>query len=104
MSSDRTSLSRVTLMALFLLMSCVLPGLVNAQTLVDPRQRGEKRVEAPAISMDRAVQMAERQYNARAVRAEPVTSGNRTYYQIRLLNSEGKVWTVRVDAMTGQIH
>ena len=103
MSSDRTSLSRVTLMALFL-MACVMPTFTDAQTLIDPRQSGEKRVEAPAISMDRAVQMAERQYNARAVRAEPVTSGNRTYYQIRLLNSEGKVWTVRVDAMTGQMH
>ena len=87
-------------MALSILLPALSPGLASAQTLVDPRQR----VEAPVISMDRAVQMAERQYNAKAVRTEQVTSGNRLFYQIRLLNSEGKVWTVRVDASTGQMY
>jgi uncharacterized membrane protein YkoI len=104
MSPDRSALLRATLMALSILLPALSPGLASAQTLVDPRQRNEHRVEAPAISMDRAVQMAERQYNAKAVRTEQVTSGNRLFYQIRLLNSEGKVWTVRVDASTGQMY
>jgi uncharacterized membrane protein YkoI len=102
MNSVRASPIRVTLMALSILLP-VMTGVVNAQTLIDPRQRNERSADAPTISMDQAVRMAERQYNARAVRAEPVTRGGRTYYQIRLLNSEGTVRTVSVDAVTGQM-
>jgi len=48
--------------------------------------------------------MAQRRYHAKAVRAETVRSGERRVHHIRLLNSEGKVWTVRVDAESGDIN
>lgn len=55
------------------------------------------------MSMDEAVRMVESRYRARAVKADPVDNGGRRVYEIRLLNAEGKVWKVRVDAETGQV-
>lgn len=53
------------------------------------------------ISLDSAVSMAERRFNARVVRAETRDAGDRTIYVLRMLNDAGRVWTVRVDAVTG---
>jgi len=55
------------------------------------------------VSLDQAAQMAQSRFNARVVKAETVRSGDRQVHQIRLLNAEGKVWTVRVDAETGRM-
>ena len=55
------------------------------------------------ITLDQAVAMAERRFQARVVRAETQRDGERIIYVLRLLNSAGRVWTVRVDAQTGQI-
>jgi uncharacterized membrane protein YkoI len=55
------------------------------------------------ISLDRAVAMAERRYNARVVRADTRAGGDRIVYVLRLLNDAGRVWTVRVDATTGDM-
>ena len=54
------------------------------------------------LSLDQAVDMVQRRYRARAVKAETVNQGDRRVHEIRLLNSEGKVWNVRVDAETGR--
>ena len=43
-------------------------------------------------------------HRAKAVRAETVRNGDRRVHQIRLLSSEGKVWTVRVDAESGAMN
>lgn len=68
-------------------------------------ERPERSERArPRISIDRAVAMAERQFNARVVRAETRDSGDRIVYVLRLLNDGGRVWTVRVDASTGAIY
>lgn len=76
----------------------------DAQSLIDPRQRNnERNGDAIRISMDQAVNMAESRYRAKAVRAETVRSGDRVMYVIRLM-SQGKVWTVRVDAQSGQMN
>ena len=56
------------------------------------------------MSLDQAVQMAERVIAPRRCRAETVDSGGRRVHQIRLLSAEGKVWNVRVDAETGAMH
>jgi uncharacterized membrane protein YkoI len=56
------------------------------------------------VSLDQAVEMAQRQYRAKAVKAETVESGGKRVHQIRLLSAEGKVWTVRVDAESGAMH
>ncbi len=55
------------------------------------------------ISMDEAVDMAQRRYNARVVRAEVSDRGGRRVYLLRLLSDDGRVFNVRVDAATGNI-
>jgi uncharacterized membrane protein YkoI len=88
-----------------LAMAVDVAGPAAAQNLVDPRQRErgeEHRNQAGGISLDQAVRMAESRYRAKAVRAETVNNGGRRVHEIRLLNSEGKVWKVRIDADTGQ--
>jgi hypothetical protein len=53
------------------------------------------------ISMDEAVDMAQRRYNARVVRAEASEADGRRVYILRLLSADGRVWVVRVDAQSG---
>ena len=53
------------------------------------------------ISLDRAIEMAERQYGARVVRADVSQFHGRRVYVLRLLSEQGRVWTVRVDAQSG---
>src|SRR5687767_10612717 len=77
---------------------------VQAQGLVDRRPRDNYRIEPGGISKDEAVQKAERKFNAKAVKADVVSDGEKVVYQIRLLNSEGKVWNVRVDAASGRMY
>jgi uncharacterized membrane protein YkoI len=70
----------------------------------DDNQR-EERVERPRarISLDQAVAMAERRFNARVVRTDVRESDDRIIYVLRLLNDSGRVWTVKVDATTGSM-
>jgi len=76
---------------------------VDAQTLVDPRSRNREHAgQASGMSIDEAVRMVESRYRARAVKVDEVNRDGRRIYEIRLLNAEGKVWKVRVDAETGQ--
>lgn len=78
--------------------------LADAQELIDRRSRHEHRAERLAVSLDQAVEMAQRRYRAKAVRAETVKNGDRRIHQVRLLNAEGKVWTVHVDAESGAMN
>lgn len=56
-----------------------------------------------SVSMDQAVRMVEERYHARVVKAETEHDAGHTRYVLRLLNDEGKVWTVRVDAASGSV-
>lgn len=47
--------------------------------------------------------MAERRYNARVVRADSRESDGHIVYVLRLLNESGRVWTVKVDATSGDM-
>lgn len=76
----------------------------QAQELIDRRQKHESRIEPASVSLDQAVEMAQRRFRAKAVKAETVDSGGKKVHQIRLLSAEGKVWTVRVDAESGAMH
>ncbi len=81
---------------------CLLPGAAFGF------ERGPMGVrEAPraaaTISLDQAVSMAERRYKARVVRADVDGRAERRVYVLRLLSEEGRVWTVRVDATTGNM-
>ena len=53
------------------------------------------------LSKDQAIEVAERRYKARVVRAEVSETNGRRVYVLRLLSEEGRVWTVRIDAETG---
>jgi uncharacterized membrane protein YkoI len=86
---------------LLLLAQVTVMSQAGAQSLVDPRGR-DHADQSGGISLDEAVRMVESRYRARAVKAETVTNGGRRVHEIRLLNAEGRVWKVRVDAETGQ--
>ncbi len=60
-------------------------------------------VTRAGMSLDEAVQMVQQRFNARVVRAETRSDNGRTVYHLRLLSSDGKVWTVRVDAQSGAV-
>jgi hypothetical protein len=53
------------------------------------------------MSLDEAVRRAERQFNARVVKAETITVDGRKTYVLRLVTGDGRVITVRVDADSG---
>lgn len=71
----------------------------------DDRRGGNARGQAEAreMSLDEAVAMVQSRFRARAVKAETVNEGGRRVHRIRLLNDEGRVWTVSVDAASGRI-
>lgn len=67
-------------------------------------QEGREAITlASGVSLDQAVKMAEQRFRARVVRAESEQSGGHTIYVLRMLNESGRVWTVRVDASTGDV-
>jgi uncharacterized membrane protein YkoI len=72
---------------------------------VERREEQVERREKPRIriSLDQAVSMAERRFNARVVRTDTRESGDRLVYVLRLLNEAGRVWTVKVDAASGRM-
>lgn len=64
---------------------------------------GGWRLASGRLSLDEAVARVERQFGARAVRAEHKREGDRDVYRIRLLAPDGRVFNVTVDAETGEI-
>lgn len=80
-----------------------VPG-ANGQELIDRRQRREYRIQPSGISLDQAVEMVQRRYRAKAVRAETVRNGDRLEHRIRLLSADGKVRNVSVDAESGAMN
>ena len=91
-----------------LILSLVLATLA---TTVEARDHGrdhyiDQREAATAdggMSLDQAVQMVQQRYGARVVRAETKSEGGRTVYVLKCINSDGRVWTVRVDAQSGSV-
>jgi uncharacterized membrane protein YkoI len=81
--------------------AALAPGTAAADRPRD-RDRRERAQAERAISLDEAVARAERQYRARAVRAEEKRRGDRIEYRIRLLGEDGRVFEVRVDASSGR--
>jgi uncharacterized membrane protein YkoI len=69
--------------------------LTPAQQQLFPAQR------AGGVSLGDATAMALNRYPGRVVRAEPVREGDRVVYEIRILDAEGRVRNVRIDAQTG---
>jgi uncharacterized membrane protein YkoI len=69
----------------------------------DDRGKDKGRDAGNGMSLDQAVEMVQRRFNARVVRAETRREQGRTFYNLRLLSADGKVWTVRVDADSGAL-
>ena len=57
---------------------------------------------ADGITLDAAVATAQQRHQARVVRAATAAEAGRKFYVLRLLNEAGKVWTIRIDAATGE--
>lgn len=55
------------------------------------------------LSMAQAVRLAQHRFRARVVRAETQIQGDRTIYVLRMLDETGRVFAVRVDAVSGTI-
>jgi uncharacterized membrane protein YkoI len=91
-------------LALVLLSLIAAVPSANAQELIDRRQRREYRIQPSGISLDQAVEMVQRRYRAKAVRAETVRNGDRLEHHIRLLSADGKVRNVSVDAESGAMN
>jgi len=72
--------------------------LLTALTLALALAAGAAQADDRAISLDEAVAQAERQYHARAIRAEEKRHGDRIEYRIRLLGEDGRVFEVSIDA------
>ncbi|HEY3786757.1 MAG TPA: PepSY domain-containing protein [Steroidobacteraceae bacterium] len=79
-----------------------LPACLCAQAAATPPVQ-PIGLAAKGMSMDQAVKMAEQRFKARVVRAESQQSDGRTIYVLRMLNESGRVWTVRVDAASGEV-
>ena len=54
------------------------------------------------MSLDEAMAQAEKRYKARAVHGEERREGERIVYRIRLLDQDGRVFEVSVDAGSGR--
>jgi uncharacterized membrane protein YkoI len=67
----------------------------------DRRPRAE---EGARMSLDEAVRRAERAYNARVVKAESRNIDGRVMYILRLVSDDGRVFTVQVDAQSGNMN
>jgi uncharacterized membrane protein YkoI len=94
---------RLPFAALLLAMAIAAAPVAATPAADGDRGRGEERAPVErAISLDEAVAQAERRYKARAVRAEEKRHGERVEYRIRLLGDDGRVFEVRIDAVTGR--
>jgi uncharacterized membrane protein YkoI len=74
------------------------PGSASAK---HEKNHADQPSQAAGISKDQAIGIAQRRYKARVVRAESSESGGRRVYVLRMLSDQGRVWTVRIDAQTG---
>jgi uncharacterized membrane protein YkoI len=107
-SSGKRGRARRILLALSVLSLLASPVLAkdhNKKHKSDDSPPGLRQPgpSGPGISLDRAIEIAERQYRARVVRGDATEINGRRVYVLRLLSEEGRVWTVRVDAQSGGV-
>jgi uncharacterized membrane protein YkoI len=94
-------------LAIALLIAGGAPGAFAKTPAAQASGKGKHKVEAryvdSGLSLDAVVAQMEKRYSARVVRAETRHDKGRTIYVLRLLNADGKVWTVQVDADSGAV-
>jgi uncharacterized membrane protein YkoI len=81
-------------------------SLQEAETAAErlaPAQRDQlsPTQRTDGVSLAQATAMALRRFPGRVVRAEPVRRGDRLVHEIRILDAEGRVHNVSIDAQTG---
>ncbi len=59
--------------------------------------------DAAELSLDAAIDLVQRRFRAKVIRADVAGDGGSRTYVLRLLSADGRVWTVRVDAASGAI-
>ncbi len=94
-------------LAIVLLVNGVQPAALAKSPATQARAHKsdstKPRLAQNGPSLDAVVKQMEQRFNARVVRAETRQEKGRTVYVLRLLNADGKVWTVRVDADSGAV-
>jgi uncharacterized membrane protein YkoI len=91
------------------LVLCVLAGLGTSGTAIAAPWRSApsaapfETMQRRAMSLDEAVALVQSRYEAKVVKAETVQQRGREVHRIRLLSPDGRVWTVSVDAASGEI-
>lgn len=81
------------------------PG--DSPPMVPGRDRGALPANPPerVVPLNDAVSMVQERFNATAVKTDTVTDAGQVMYRIRLLSADkSRVWTVQVDARTGQLY
>ncbi len=63
----------------------------------------DRRLDGAPLTLDDAVELVKRRFDARVVRAEEAREGDELIYRIRLLAADGRVFTVRVNARSGSV-
>ena len=63
----------------------------------------ERRDDGAPLTLEQAVDLVRQRYAARVVRAEEVHDGADIVYRIRLLATDGRVFTVHVNARSGAV-
>jgi len=76
----------------------LLALLPVAAALADAEQNA--RAE-PELTRVQATEIVQKRYGARVVRASDTDEGGRHLYVFKLLSEAGKVWIVRIDALSG---
>jgi Peptidase propeptide and YPEB domain len=106
-ASRYTAAMRLRSLALVLaglvLAAAALPAAVADGAGNERLLAGARRLDGRPLSLEEAVELVKRRYDARVVRAEEATEGAEAVYRIRLLAADGRVFTVRVNARTGQL-
>lgn len=70
---------------------------------IDP-PRSEDGMGADRVALNEAVSMVQQHFNATAVKTDTVSDDGQLVYRIRLLSADrSRIWTVSVDARTGQL-
>ncbi len=79
------------------------PGIAAEAPAGGARGPAADHPDATPLSLDDAVELVKRRYEARVLRAEQAKEGDDVVYRIRLLAADGRVFTVRVNARTGGV-
>ena len=84
-----------------LLQKLLLIAMLGMGLVVSPISDADPQVR---VSMNDAVTMVQQRFNATAIKTDTVRDGDRVLYRIRLVSADhSRVWTVTVDAQTGQV-